>query len=176
MDGLNRCTFIGNLGADGELRAAGGDMVLNFRIGVTESYKDRSGDRKERTDWIPCQIWGKRAEALAPMLTRGKQVYVEGNFRTRTYEKDGDKRYATEIAVREVILLGGKRDGASRSDDGYAPQGRSEGGGYSRGGGNGGGAARAPQDIVESPPDAATFGNDDDIPFAHTVGYGPWRV
>lgn len=172
-DGYNVCTFIGNLVADAELRAAGGDMVLNFRLACSETYKDREGNKRENTTFVPCAMWGKRADALAQYMVKGKQVFVSGSLQIRSYEKDGQKRYATDIKVHDVRLLGGGggeagsgggRQSARRDDDGYAPQGGGSGGGYSRGGGNGGGAARTPQDPAEAA-DAGGFGSDSDIPF-----------
>lgn len=155
-EGLNRCCFMGNLVADAELRQTSGDVVLNFRLACSESYKDRDGQRKERTEYVTLALWGKRAEALAPLLTKGRQVYAEGSLRTRKYEKDGETRYVTEVNVREVILCGGGERGQRqrRDDDGYAapPPTRGRGGGYSRGRG-------APQE----PPADAGFG-DDDLP------------
>ena len=118
-EGLNRWTGIGNCAADADLRQTSSDPVCNFRIGCSESYLDRNKQRQERTEWVSCVLWGKRATALAQYLTRGQRVYVEGALATRTWEKDGVKQYKTEIKVTNVILLGGKRDGGgSRRQDG----------------------------------------------------------
>lgn len=156
-DGLNRCTFIGNLGADPELRMTqSGQPVLKFRIGCTESYLDKSNTRQEKTEWVSCTVWGKRGEALSRILEKGKQVYVEGSLSTSSYEKNGEKRYSTEINVREVLLFGGRGQGAQS-----APQAPSAA------------ATRQPrQSVPQGPPKAAqddygdSFGGpDDEIPF-----------
>lgn len=121
--GLNRCEFLGRLGADAEQRSTkSGDTVLNFRIACSESYLDRNKVRQDRCEWIPCSMFGKRASALAQYMTKGTQVWVEGRFSTRSWEKDGVKQYKTEITVTDVKLLGGKRDGAQRTarDEGPA--------------------------------------------------------
>lgn len=169
-DGLNRCEFIGHLGQDPELKMlAAGQAVLNFSLAATESYIDRNNARQEKTEWVRCAVWGKRAEALAKILVKGMKVYVEGAMQTRSYEKNGQKHYATEINVRNVILCGGKRDDAGQSAEGAS---RGSGGNRSYGGGTGeerrgppvGGGAHAPP-----PPDPGfddfTNGGDSDIPF-----------
>ena len=113
-DGLNRHSIMGNLGADPELRMTStGQAVLNFRVATTESYLNRrTNERGERTDWHTVVIWGKRAEALAKILQKGSRVYVEGPSRTTSYEdRDGNKRYKTQLVARNVILSG-RRPGA----------------------------------------------------------------
>ena len=121
--GLNRCAFIGRLGRDGDLKSTkSGESVLNFSIACADSYQGKDGVRKETVEWVPCTLWGKRASALAAYLVKGQQVYVEGRFSTRSWEKDGAKQYKTEITVTDVKLLGGKRDGGQRTarDEGPA--------------------------------------------------------
>lgn len=108
-DGLNRVQLLGNLAADGELRStSGGQSVLKLRLATTESYLDRNKQRQERTEWHSVTVWGKRAEALAKFLTKGSRVFIEGGLRTSSYEKDGEKRYRTEVNATNVILCGGK--------------------------------------------------------------------
>jgi len=108
-EGLNRVMLLGNLGADPELRfTQGGQGVLNARIATTESYLDKNKVRQERTDWHNVVIWGKRGEALSKFLKKGDRVFVEGSLRTSSYEdRDGNKRYKTEINATNVILGGG---------------------------------------------------------------------
>lgn len=106
-DGLNKVMLLGNLGADPELKkTGGGDSVLKLRIATSESFLDRANVRQERTEWHQVTLWGKRADALARILAKGERIYVEGSLRTSTYEKDGEKRYRTEIIASNIILAG----------------------------------------------------------------------
>ena len=113
-DGLNRVMLLGNLGADPELRSTGqGTAVLNLRIATTESYLDKNNARQEHTEWHRVTIWGKRGEALAKFLKKGDRIFVEGGLRTTSYEKNGEKRYSTEINATNVILAGGGKSSSN---------------------------------------------------------------
>jgi single-strand DNA-binding protein len=147
-EGLNRVMLLGNLGADPELRfTQGGQAVLNLRLATTESYLDKNKVRQERTDWHSVVVWGKRGEALGKILTKGSSIFVEGSIRTSSYDdREGNKRYKTEIIANNILLTGGRRGGAGAEDAGggfepdyAAPQGGGGGGGYARSGGGGGG-------------------------------------
>lgn len=191
-DGLNRVMLLGNLGADPELRfTQGGQAVLNMRLATTESYLDRDKVRKERTDWHNVVVWGKRGEALAKILTKGSSVFIEGSLRTSSYDdRDGNKRYKTEINAINILITGGRgRGGGEEGGGGGFSGGGGGGGGYSGGGGGGGysgggggggaprgggagGGGRAPQQPADQgPPDdfggdyGGGGGGDDDIPF-----------
>ena len=149
-EGLNRVMLLGNLGADPELRATGsGQSVLKLRLATTESYLDRNRVRQERTDWHSVVVWGKRAEALARILGKGSKLFVEGSLRTSSYEdREGNKRYRTEVVATNLILAGGSRGagasgGAPRREGPPSEQGPTESAGY----------------------DDADYGGDDDIPF-----------
>jgi single-strand DNA-binding protein len=149
-EGLNRVMLLGNLGADPELRfTQGGQAVLNIRLATTESYLDKDKVRRERTDWHSVTVWGKRGEALSKILAKGSSIFVEGRIQTSSYDdREGIKRYKTEIVAQNVLLTGRGRGGASddagqpayEGGDFAAPQGGGGGGGgYPRGGGGGGG-------------------------------------
>lgn len=115
---LNRCEFIGNVGKAPEVRFAGSNPVANFSVACNEKWKDKDGKAQERTEWVRCVAWGKLAEVVGSYVEQGKLVYVSGRMQTREYEKDGVKRYSTEIVVDTLKLLGSKRDrpeGESRS-------------------------------------------------------------
>lgn len=157
-EGLNRATILGNLGADPELRVVnGGQAVMNMRVATAESYLDRNNTRQERTDWHSVVVWGKRAETLAKFLTKGSRVYVEGALRTSSYEKDGDKRYRTEIVASKVLFANGRGETERTAD-------RSGGGEPPRAPGRAGQG----RDDSPAPPPADDFGYggaDDDLPF-----------
>lgn len=166
-DGLNRVMLLGNLGADPELRfTQGGQAVLNMRLATTESYLDKDKVRRERTDWHNVVVWGKRGEALAKILAKGSSMFIEGSIRTSSYDdRDGNKRYKTEIHATNILLTGrgrgggedaggggydaGGEEGGGGGGGGYAPRGGGGGGGgggYApRGGGGGGGGGYAPR-------------------------------
>jgi single-strand DNA-binding protein len=133
MSGINKCIFVGHVGKAEERATTSGEAIVNFSIAVNESWTDKnSGEKKERVEWIPCSMFGKRAKALGQYITKGKQLYVEGKWQTRTWEKDGVKRYSTECIVQEIQLLGGggKSGERSRQDDDGGSHG---GGGYEAG-------------------------------------------
>lgn len=154
-EGLNRVMLIGNLGADPELRYTQGNQpVLSMRLATTESFNNRAGERQERTEWHAITLWGKRAEALSKFLSKGERIFVEGRIQYRQWEdRDGNKRWSTDIVANNVILLGGR--------GGSGGGGRRDGGGDFGGGDFGGGG----------PPPGGGGGDfgggdfDDDVPF-----------
>jgi single-strand DNA-binding protein len=104
-EGMNRVTLLGNLGAEPELRyTAAGQAVLHLRLATNESWLDKNRERQERVEWHEVVVWGARGEALAKILSKGSCILVEGGLRTHSYEKDGVKRYRTEVVAREVCL------------------------------------------------------------------------
>lgn len=117
-DGMNKVILLGNLGDKPELRyTQAGVAVLNFRMATSESYVDKNKERQERTDWHSVVVWGPRAEALSRFLGKGSSVLVEGGLRTSSYEKDGVRRYKTEVYARDVFFTG-RRATAPGSDSG----------------------------------------------------------
>jgi single-strand DNA-binding protein len=138
---VNKVILIGNLGKDPELRfTQTGSAVANFSIATSEQWNDRDGKRQERTEWHNIVVWGKQAESCGQYLAKGRQVYVEGSIRTRSYDdKTGTKRYVTEIVAQRIQFLGG------------------------------GGGTRLPSQMDSSPGDESSMGSqapmDDDIPF-----------
>ena len=146
---VNKVILVGNLGKDPEVRFTNtGSAVANFSIATSEIWNDREGKRQERTEWHNIVVWGKQAEHCGHYLAQGRQVYIEGSIRTRSYDDKttGAKRYITEIVAQRIQFLGG--GGGTR----LAPQ--AEGGhadDMSMGGMGGGGGGQPPMD--------------DDIPF-----------
>ena len=144
---LNKVMLIGNLGKDPELRfTPSGRAVARFSLATSESWTDQQGQKQDRTEWHNVVVWGKQAESCGQYLSKGRQVFIEGSIRSRQYDdKEGQKRYITEVIAQRVQFLGG---------------GRGEGGGRGAGasggtGGGGGGDEMAPAPLPE----------DDDIPF-----------
>jgi len=137
-DGLNKVMVLGNLGQTPELRyTQSGSAVLNLRMATNESWLDRNGDRQERTEWHTVVVWGKRGEGLNKVISKGSQLFIEGRLQTRSWEdKQGQKRYTTEIVANNVILVG-RRGGGGGGDDRPPPpdDGDAGGGGYGGGGG-----------------------------------------
>jgi len=177
-EGLNRVMLLGNLGADPELRVtSGGQSVLKLRLATSETYLDKNRVRQERTEWHSVVVWGKRAEALGKFLTKGSRLFIEGGLRTSSYDdKEGNKKYRTEIVASNIILSGsgGGGGGGGRGGGGGGGGGGARGGGDddygpAAGGGGGGGGGYDDQDYGGgaggSGGGAGGGGGDDDIPF-----------
>lgn len=119
---MNKAILCGHLGADPDLRfTSNGEPVLQLRLATNESWLDKNGKKCERTDWHSVVVWGKRAEALTKIVTKGMCILVEGQNRTSSYEKDGIKRYKTEVVARDIQLLGGGRHAPERDEPAAPP-------------------------------------------------------
>lgn len=155
MAGVNKAILVGNLGRDPELRTTpNGQSVVNFTLATSETWNDKSGERQERTEWHRIVVWGKTAEMCNQYLSKGRTVYIEGRIQTREWEdKEGAKRYTTEINASTVNFIGPRQDGGGGGAGGgnYGGGGAPSGGGGAPIGGGGG--------MDSSPP------LDDDIPF-----------
>jgi single-strand DNA-binding protein len=110
MYGLNRVQLIGHLGQDPELKySTSGTAICNFSLATNESYKDQNGQLVERTEWHRLVVYRKLAELLAEHLKKGSKVYIEGKLQTRSWDdKDGNKRYTTEVVVDDFVFLDSK--------------------------------------------------------------------
>jgi len=119
---VNKVILIGNLGKDPEVRfTAGGKAVARFSVATSEQWSDNEGQRQERTEWHNIVVWGKQAESCGQYLQKGRQVYIEGRIQNRSYDdKEGNKKYITEINAQRVQFLGGGggRGGAPRDQQG----------------------------------------------------------
>jgi len=112
MKSLNKVQIIGNVGREPELRyTASGSAVANISIAVNEKYKGADGEMKERVDWISCTAWTKLAEIVQQYVKKGDPIYIEGRLHIDKYEKDGQTRYASNVVIDHLIMLGGKRNG-----------------------------------------------------------------
>lgn len=121
MGSVNLVTLIGNLGRDAELKyTPGGAAVATLNLATTEKWTDKDKQPQEKTEWHRVVLWGKTAESLAEYLTKGNQIYVQGKLQTRQWDdKDGNKRYTTEVRADRIVLLGGpnqwKNQGAMKA-------------------------------------------------------------
>lgn len=143
---INKVILVGNVGADPEVRALdGGAKVARIRLATTERiYNKEKNETKELTEWHSITLWRGLAEVVDKYIRKGAQIYIEGKLRTREYEKNGVKCYATEIVAEELKMLG-RKEGVSQSAPQVAP-------------------APQPTQVVTPPPvDPLPF--DDEIPF-----------
>lgn len=119
MASLNQCNFIGHLGKDPEVRyLPNGDPVANFSIACSETWKDKSGEKQEKTEWVRISAFGKLAEIIGQYLVKGSQVFISGKMQTRKWQnKEGQDRYTTEIVANEMKMLGGRASGGDTGMD-----------------------------------------------------------
>ncbi len=124
MAGVNKVIIVGNLGQDPEVRyTQSGSAVANFSVATSETFTDKAGEKQERTEWHRIVAWGKTAELCGEYLQKGRQVYLEGKLQTRQWDdKEGQKRYTTEIIAQQVTFLGGRGERGDAPREG-APQG-----------------------------------------------------
>jgi len=120
MASVNKVILVGNLGRDPEVRfMPNGEAVCNFSIATTDSWKDKNGQKQERTEWHNIVMYRKLAEIAGEYLKKGRPVYVEGRLQTRKWQtKEGQDRYTTEIVADQMQMLGGREGGGSA---GYEP-------------------------------------------------------
>jgi single-strand DNA-binding protein len=137
---VNKVFLIGNLGRDPEVRyTPAGKAVGRFPLATGEMWTDADGNRQERTEWHNIVVWGKQAETCSQYLSKGRQVFVEGSIRSRAYDdKDGNRRYITEIIAQRVQFLG------ARGAEAGAP---------------------APPSVADESPSQPAGADEDDIPF-----------
>lgn len=153
--GVNKVILVGNLGKDPELSyLPSGQSVAKFSLATSRSYKDKSGEMKEETEWHNIVAWGKLGEICAQYLAKGRQAYVEGRIQTRTWEgRDGNKRTSVDIVASDVQMLGGR--GESGATGTPRPSGSQRSSAPSS-------EPAAEESFDQSPPAEIT---DDDIPF-----------
>ena len=109
---VNKVILIGRLGKDPETRyMPNGEAVTNAALATSENWKDKSGEKQEKTEWHNLVFYRRLAEIAGEYLKKGSQVYIEGKLQTRKWEKDGVTRYTTEVIVNEMTMLGGKSSG-----------------------------------------------------------------
>ena len=115
MSGVNKVILVGRVGKDPEVKnLTSGNIVANFSLATSETFKDKNtGEKKETTEWHNLVLWGKTAELAGKYVHKGDQLYVEGKITTMSWEKDGIKRYTTEIVVNSMQFLGSKNASAA---------------------------------------------------------------
>lgn len=118
---LNSCSFIGNLGADPEIRSLNnGDKVANMRLAVSERWKDKTtGERKEKTEWVSVVVFGNLVGIIEQYVKKGSKLYVSGKLQSRKWQhSDGTDRYSTEVVLQgfdaKLIMLDGRSDGGQQ--------------------------------------------------------------
>jgi single-strand DNA-binding protein len=122
MASVNKVILVGNLGRDPETRyTTSGDAVTNIRVATTDTWKDKNGEKQEKTEWHTVVFFGRQAEIAGEYLKKGRQVYIEGRLQTRKWQdKEGQDRYSTEIVADRMQMLG-SREGASQSSVSSVP-------------------------------------------------------
>lgn len=146
MASVNKVILVGNLGKDPDIRyLPSGDAVANLTVATTDSWKDKSGEKQERTEWHRVSMFGKLAEIAGQYLKKGSQVYIEGSLQTRKWQdKEGRDQYTTEIKADRMQMLGGRSGGSAdfgggKSSGGYESDAPASGGGKPASGGFDGG-------------------------------------
>ncbi|MGV3541366.1 MAG: single-stranded DNA-binding protein [Rufibacter sp.] len=165
MASINKVILIGNLGKDPEVRhLEGGVAVARFPLATSETFKDKNGERQERTEWHNIVLWRGLAEVSEKYLKKGQSVYIEGRIRTNSYQdKDGIQRYSTEIVADNMTMLGGRSEGGNGGQN-------NGGGSYSNdqassGGGNTGASSASNASKGGNTRSAAYEEEPDDLPF-----------
>jgi single-strand DNA-binding protein len=161
MASVNKVILLGNLGRDPETRyTTGGDAVTNLSIATSEQWKDKNGEKQERTEWHRVVLFGRQAEIAGEYLKKGRSVYIEGRLQTRKYtDKDGVEKYSTEVVGDRMQLIGGARDSSggdvefNPGSSGAPPRREPAPAGAGGSGGRSGGAKKNVDEL------------DDDIPF-----------
>ena len=156
MGTVNKVIIVGNMGRDAEVRyTPGGAAVATLSLATTDVWNDKAGQRQEKTEWHRVVLWGKQAETLKDYLLKGRQIYVEGRLQTRQWDdKDGNKRYTTEIRSDRVVLLGGRGGNTGEGSGGGGDYGSPRSSGSSSSSSTSGGSPGPPPELTE-----------DDIPF-----------
>ncbi|HQT25166.1 MAG: single-stranded DNA-binding protein [Burkholderiales bacterium] len=123
MAAVNKAILIGNLGKDPDVRyTPEGTAITNITLATTENWKDKNGEKQEKTEWHHVVFFGKLAEIAGEYLTKGSQIYVEGRIRTRKWQdKEGQDRYTTEIVAGIMQMLGGRRNAPDGSNSSAEP-------------------------------------------------------
>ncbi len=123
MKGLNKVQLIGNLGKDPEIRFTpkDGKRVASFSMAVNRSFKNKDGESIEDTQWFNVEAWVGLAKVVEDHLKKGDRIYIEGRLKTESYDKDGETKYFTKVVIKDMIMLGGSRNGSGDLDEDDIP-------------------------------------------------------
>jgi single-strand DNA-binding protein len=152
---LNKVTLIGNLGKDPEIKyTPSGTAVAKITLATNERFKDKAGAWQDRTEWHNVVLWQRLAEIAGEYLKKGSKIYVEGRLQTRSWDDktSGQKKYMTEVVAGDIIMLGGRGEGAGGGDFAGKSQGESSGNNFDQ-------SSHEPEPVGASPI------SDEDIPF-----------
>ena len=120
---VNKIILIGNVGNDPEFKSYdSGKQKATFPLATSRKYKDSSGEKKEDTQWHNCEVWGKLADVVKDFVKKGDRLYCEGEVRYESYEKDGEKKYITKVAVQSLQMLGSKGGNSGQGQAQSQPQ------------------------------------------------------
>lgn len=156
----NQCNFTGRLGKDPETKQLSNGSVTNFSIAVSEQWRDKqTQEKKERTTWVNCVVYGALADVVAKFGTKGMFVRITGKMQNRQWEQDGQTRYATEILVNEFQML------SSQQGQGQGQQGGQQQGGYNRPAQQSDQNRPTQQPAPRTAPQGGAPAYDDDVPF-----------
>jgi len=117
MAGVNKVILVGNVGKDPDIISFENGKKATFSLATSEKYKDREGKPVEKTEWHNIVFWGPVVDVIEKYVKKGKQVYVEGKLASRSYEKDGQTRYITEVIGQNLTLLGGSMGGGAQNEN-----------------------------------------------------------
>lgn len=158
MSSLNKVMLIGNVGKDPEVTTLeSGSKVAKFTLATSERYTDKSGQKQERTEWHNIVAWGPQADVIEKYVTKGKQLFIEGQIRSRSWEQDGVKRYATDINLTSFVFVGSNKEGGS-APSAPAPQAKTSSAPASK-------PAQSSAKAAAPAPAPAMDDTDEDLPF-----------
>lgn len=119
---VNKVILLGRVGKEPEIRQVGDNKVANFSLATSEKFKDKDGNKVENTEWHSIVFWGKQAELIEKHVHKGDELYIEGSIKTETYEKDGEKRYATKIKGSVITFVSQAKKEANSHVEGEKTQ------------------------------------------------------
>ena len=118
---VNKVILIGNLGQDPDIKVVGDTFLATFSLALSEKYKNKGGEQVEKTEWVNCLAWGKLAEIFEKYVKKGHKIYIEGNLKTDSWEKEGIRHYKTSVIIESLQMLTGNKP-LRESDPNASPE------------------------------------------------------